>query len=248
MDFADTERGQEQQRERERERDEQAAVAAIIDDFEQQFHETLPQQSNLNDNAQAEDVLLLQQAWVREKTVPVILPHEDALVGRILNRVRRQLEFIESNSVTLQTHEKDIKLQLVLIESELERVQFLLRSYIRHRLRKLDKYALYVQDNTQEKEKLSSDEVIYLEGHLAMVHSLLSAQFLGKMEGTHENLGEDSAMVEPPPEDAHVFLQVVEPVQTKVEGTLLELRPGEVHVMRYALVAQFVASGAVEII
>lgn len=46
------------------------------------------------------------------------------------------MEFIEFNSMDL-TQRADIKLKLLIVESDLERVKFLLRGYLRTRLSKV---------------------------------------------------------------------------------------------------------------
>lgn len=178
----------------------------IIGDFENEFREGFQNAKapdaiteEIMEQQKQEDIELLQKAWIREKTAPDIFPYEEDLIERMLERIRRQLEFIEINSVELQTQEKDIKLILVIIESELERVQFMIRSYVRLRLRKIDMYALYIQEHPEVREKLNADERTYMEGHLAMLHTLFEEQFLRKLPGSaNTNLGEDTEMVVAP--------------------------------------------------
>lgn len=236
----------------------QDIVRDIIGNFENEFHQGLnASRGGMRGDAiiarqKAEDLKTLQDAWIKEKMVPDILPYEEELIERVLERIRTQLEFIEMNSVELQTQEKDIKLMLVIVESELERVQFLIRSYVRLRLRKIDRYALYIQENGEERGKLNADEVTYMEGHLAMLYELFEEQFLRRLGGG--NLGEDAAMVEMPPRDAHVFFTCTEAAHAHVEGEdngengQLALRPGEVYVMRYASIAEALSRGAAAVI
>lgn len=237
------------ERDRERELEEKEQVRGIIGGFEQAFHADLAEargDGGQQDQAEKEaDMRRLEQAWLREKSVPALLPYEDELIERILERVRTQLEFIETNSVELQTHEKDIKLMLVIVESELERVQFLLRAYVRLRLRKIDTYALYIQAQEQGGDPaasvLSPDEKTYMEGHLAMIHGLFDAQFVGRLHSAQGNLGDDPAMVVAPPTDSHVFFRVV----SEAPG---HLGQGEVHVARFSTVAQALAHEELEIV
>ncbi|KAL6944679.1 hypothetical protein ACO0RG_001424 [Hanseniaspora osmophila] len=53
---------------------------------------------------------------------------------------------------------RDKKLPLLCMEAELERVKFLVRSFIRCRLSKIDKYLVYIRQNDVPTEELDEDE------------------------------------------------------------------------------------------
>lgn len=72
------------------------------------------------------------------------------------------MEYIEENTLDLPP-EKDIKVKLLIVESELERIKFLIRSYLRSRLTKIDKYTLYLKSDQEQLVKLSEKEVQYME-------------------------------------------------------------------------------------
>ena len=237
----------------ERRRNEQQVVKGIIDNFENEFYEGLHASrgagnERANEREKDEDMKFLREAWIKEKMVPDILPYEEGLIERILERIRTQLEFIEMNSLELQTQEKDIKLMLVIVESELERVQFLIRSYVRLRLQKIDQYALHIQENENQREKLNQDEVTYMEGHLTMLYELFEDQFLKKTRSRINNIGEDQDMVDEPDLDRHVFLQCTEPSRAPIDAEELVLSPGEVYVMRYRSVAKLLSRGEAVVI
>lgn len=236
-------------RDQERERQNQNAVNDIISNFENEFHQGINESRAFRENTNNEiiqkqkknDFKLLQEAWIKEKMVPDILPYEEGLIERIIERIRKQLEFIEMNSVELQTEEKDIKLMLVIVESELERVQFLIRSYVRLRLQKIDKYALYIQGNNNEREKLNLDEVTYMQGHLSMLYELFDEQFLKKIHAKTSNIGEDELMIDEPDLDRHVLFRCERESRALVEGEIFTLKKGEVYVMRYKTVAELLS-------
>lgn len=71
--------------------------------------------------------------------------------------------FIEENTIDMRPEEKDLKLKLLIVESELERVKFLIRGYLRMRLSKIDKYTLYIQQNEGLLKRLSTEEVQYMQ-------------------------------------------------------------------------------------
>lgn len=71
--------------------------------------------------------------------------------------------FIEENTIDMRPEEKDLKLKLLIVESELERVKFLIRGYLRMRLAKIDKYTLYIQQDEGLLKRLSTEEVQYMQ-------------------------------------------------------------------------------------
>ncbi|KAL1646354.1 GINS complex subunit [Diplodia intermedia] len=81
----------------------------------------------------ARDLQDLTRLWVAERVAPEILPYPDALMERVLDRVRRQIEVVEE-----QTGNMDPKtnFRLILYQTELERFKFLVRSFLRARIAK----------------------------------------------------------------------------------------------------------------
>lgn len=110
----------------------------ILREFERDSRPNEANQIKLKED----DLQELTQAWISERMAPELLEYKDLLIERVLSRIREQVEYIELNSIELQTQEKDIKLQLMIIESELDRVNFILRSYLRTRLSKVSIYTL----------------------------------------------------------------------------------------------------------
>lgn len=84
----------------------------------------------------ADDLQKLKQAWVSERTAPELLPFVQEIVDRVMGRIRKQIEYIEINSMNM-TAAPDAKLKLLIVETDLERVKFVLRGYLRARLLKV---------------------------------------------------------------------------------------------------------------
>ncbi|GAV27218.1 hypothetical protein PMKS-000682 [Pichia membranifaciens] len=79
----------------ERKRNEQQVVKGIIDNFENEFYEGLHASrgagnERANERDKDEDMKSLRHAWIKEKMVPDILPYEEGLIERILERIRHQ--------------------------------------------------------------------------------------------------------------------------------------------------------------
>lgn len=108
-----------------------------IDDILRDFEREVRPKSAGEAQRKQQDLQELTQSWISERMSPELLEYKGELLDRVLQRVRGQIEFIETNSIELQKQEKDIKLQLMVVETELDRVNFLLRSYLRARLSKV---------------------------------------------------------------------------------------------------------------
>lgn len=80
------------------------------------------------------DLQQLTRCWVTERVAPELLPWPEEVVERVLKRIRRQIELVED-----QTGDMDPKtgFRLIVVQTELERFKFLVRSFLRARLRKV---------------------------------------------------------------------------------------------------------------
>ena len=58
-----------------------------------------------------------------------------------------------------------------ILELEISRIQFIIKSYLRIRLQKIEKYAFFYEKN--ETFKLSAQELEYLKGYLKMLREYL---------------------------------------------------------------------------
>lgn len=222
----------------------------ILRDFDRQTRQKPLVESKLREN----DLESLQKSWISERACPELLEYQTALLERILTRIRHQVEFIELNSIELQSHTvKDIKLQLMLVESELERVNFLIRGYLRTRLRKIDKFTLSIYNNEQSLKKLSPQELGYMDGHFKALSSLFNNQFLSHLPENLQPLddteGGISMIVEPDLEEA-VFVRVLNTISNAVlvGNEEVELDQDGIYVMRYSSVRPHIHSGDVILI
>lgn len=90
----------------------------------------------------AELIELMEEVWVNEKFAPEILPHKHEVVECVLG----QISYMEKNLSTLPS--TDFKKGIH--QLEVDRIRFLVTSYIRHRLVKIENYVLHI---LKEEEK-----------------------------------------------------------------------------------------------
>ncbi|KAK2740292.1 GINS complex subunit [Myotisia sp. PD_48] len=100
--------------------------------------------------ATALDHQLLTRFWVAERAAPELLPWPGTLVERMMKRLAKQITTIEDLSIAASdpasnpnSNPTTSTLSLSILQSDLSRTQFLLRSLLRQRLSKLTKYSIY---------------------------------------------------------------------------------------------------------
>ena len=86
---------------------------------------------------------------INERMAPELLPYKQDLMSTVLTMMSNQQQYL------LESHEYgdmngdsgvlsgDFKLQLMIIETDLERLNYIVRLYIRTRLSKLNKFTIF---------------------------------------------------------------------------------------------------------
>ena len=162
--------------------------------------------------------------------------------------------------------------RLIIIQTELERFKFLVRSYLRARIAKvipyrehlmcvlviapqIDKHALYILTNPTQKSRLSPSEIQYATAHHSLLHAHYHSSFLSQFPNSLQRLDDTAggiSMIEQPDADKAVFVRALRDVDTPivVEGTdiAFEMRRGDVYVVRWSAVRELVMEGDAELI
>ncbi|AED95757.1 DNA replication protein-like protein [Arabidopsis thaliana] len=102
------------------------------------------------------DVELLKRAWRNEKAAPEILQYEGALV----DRAKEQIELVEETIEDYVENGID-PLVVSLYQMDLDRAQFLLRSYLRVRLLKIEKFMFHNLNSEEAERRLSEQEKVF---------------------------------------------------------------------------------------
>lgn len=198
------------------------------------------------------DLQELTRAWVTERSAPEILPWPDILMERILERLHRQIELVEE-----QTGNTDPKanFRLIIIQTELERFKFLVRSFLRARIAKIDAHALHHLTDPSTKARLSPSELQYATAHISLLHAHYHSSFLSQFPTSLQRMDDTAggiSMVEGPDVDKAVFVRalkdVEEPVYVEGTDTAFDMRRGDVVVVRWSAVREVVMAGDAELI
>jgi GINS complex subunit 4 len=183
----------------------------------------------------------------------------DGLIERCTNRIKQQIELVER-----MTGDMDPKtnFSLIIIQTEVERWKFLIRSFLRARISKIDKHTLHYLSTPALQERLSEMEVAYATRHQQLLHNHYLASFLGSFPGNLQNLNDTAggiSMIGGPDEDAGVFVRglgnreggggtVIVRGRGRDGDGEVEVERGEVVVARWSDVRELVEKGEMEMV
>ncbi|KUJ18630.1 GINS complex, Sld5 component [Mollisia scopiformis] len=207
------------------------------------------------------DLQALTRAWVNERGAAELLPWpKDGLVERATNRIKQQIELVET-----MTGDMDPKtnFSLIIIQTEVERWKFLIRSYLRARIAKIDKHTLHYLSTPALMERLSKTEVAYATRYQQLLHGHYLSSFLGSFPANLQNLNDTAggiSMIGGPDEEAGVFVRGLGSREVGGEGSVavrgrgrdgdgeIDVQRGEVVIARWSDVRDLVSKGEMELV
>ncbi|KAL9252926.1 DNA replication complex GINS protein SLD5-like protein [Drosera capensis] len=134
------------------------------------------------------DVELLKRAWRNEKGAPEILEYQSALVRRSTQQIHHMEDLIEE-----LTKRGDDPLIVSIYQIDLDRAQFLLRSYLRIRLQKIEAAMLHIA-KTDLWNRLSRQEQNFAQRCIEDMGSHMDESVLSKLpSGYQSNLKQSNA-------------------------------------------------------
>ncbi|XP_027621286.1 DNA replication complex GINS protein SLD5 isoform X1 [Tupaia chinensis] len=200
----------------------------------------------------AELIERLEQAWLNEKFAPELLESKSEIVECVME----QLDHMEEN--LRRAKKGDLKVSIH--RMEMERIRYVLSSYLRCRLMKIEKFFPHVLEKEKtrpegEPPSLSPEEFAFAREYMANTETYLRNVALKHMPPNLQKVALLQA-VPKPDLDSYVFLRVkerqenilVEPESDEQRDYVIDLEEGSQHLIRYKTIAPLVASGAVQLI
>lgn len=192
-------------------------------------------------------LIAIEEAWLNEKFAPEILPHQADLVDCML----QQITHMEDNMKRLDKGD----LRLMVHRMELDRIKFVISSYLRARLEKIEKYTIHIlsQEANRSPEEcyLTPAELQFAKEFLASIENLFRTVALQHMPGNFQTFEVNRLSVKPNMQ-AYVFLRANQRVDGIVlPGSLdeeIDFEQGSQHIIQYSAIANLVKSGAVQLI
>lgn len=217
-------------------------------------------------NVKSEDLnLQLVTAMLNERMAPELLPHKHELMKEVLSKLLSQQQYLldsyeygDSNAES-GVLSADFKIQLMIIETEIERLSYLVRLYVRTRLAKIDEFTIFYINKTSDEPEgapalMSAQEKTYMHKHFKILTQLYNNSFLKKFPDSltylDDTTGVDS-MITTPELNQPVFIRVIrqKPIILNLgdEGEL-ELVQNGVYVVIYRLIRTYLELGDIELI
>ncbi|XP_010558447.1 PREDICTED: DNA replication complex GINS protein SLD5 [Tarenaya hassleriana] len=200
------------------------------------------------------DVELLMRAWRNEKAAPEILQYEAALV----ERTKEQIELVEETIEEYVTSGID-PLVVSLYQMDLDRTQFLLRSYLRVRLMKIEKYMFHSLKSEDAERRLSEQEKTFARRCADDLAKHLEESVLLKLPENYQSvlkqsvISEGDDMVPQPHLDTFVVSKSKNFVSLNLyeEGEspeTVEMEHGDLYFIRYKIIKRAVESGQIDLL
>ncbi|KDO71967.1 hypothetical protein CISIN_1g027653mg [Citrus sinensis] len=137
------------------------------------------------------DAELLKTAWRNEKAAPEILQFQAPLV----KRAKEQIQLMEETVEEYEESGMD-PLTVSLYQMDLDRAHFLLRSYLRVRLQKLEKYMFYIWKNESLWSRLSDPEKMFVQRCIDDMEKHLEETVLSKLPDNYQSVRRQSVISE----------------------------------------------------
>jgi len=141
-----------------------------------------------------------------------------------------------------------------LVQMEMERVGWILRSYIANRQEKLMKYAHYVNRTPEIQTRISAGEQKLIRSYQQIFDESLMRDVLGslpdELQTLDEELPDGRSMVSQPDLDRSVFIRVKEDCGPVIlpDGNQIEFKKRGIYLISYRVVEDLVLRGQVELV
>ncbi|KAI0136314.1 hypothetical protein BJ170DRAFT_677193 [Xylariales sp. AK1849] len=202
---------------------------------------------------ETQDLQRLTRAWIAERSAPELLDWPaDNLFERMNERIKAQIEKVEE-----MTGDMDPKTNfaLIVIQTELERFKFLVRSYLRARVAKIDKHTLHYLSTPALRSRLSQTELAYATRHQALLHNHYLSSFLSSFPANLQNLNDTSGnitMIDTPDLETAVFIRLLRDTHVEARGTdadgELDGKAGDIIILRWLDAKLLVDSASAELV
>ncbi|KAJ7186785.1 hypothetical protein C8R46DRAFT_1157963 [Mycena filopes] len=195
----------------------------------------------------------LTRHWMNERHAPDILPAQDVLLSSLLDHIRRQSDTIQLLRGDPSTSEEE-HIRIMLAQTEVERVKFIVRSYVRTRLFKIENYARFIIANEEVQTRITTAERDYASRHAHLIDRHFYSSVLQSLPESQAGLDDIPNFIMPP--------MVTEPDTTRAvfaharkntiartpEGKTVDLAKGSLTLLSFAAVSDLVSSGDVELV
>ncbi|KAI9304684.1 hypothetical protein BJ944DRAFT_266449 [Cunninghamella echinulata] len=203
-------------------------------------------------DTESDPVETLTRAWMNERNAPELLPYMKNIIDALIEQIEEQTAFV-MDEMSSSIENKFISM---LYQTEVERVRYLIKSYLRTRLFKIEKYTLELLRKPDMDSLMSPQEIVYARRYQELVEVHNHESFLSHLPVAQHRQDEtvgDLKMVVSANLEAPVFCQVLEnigeinwEINNRMETT--ELEKGEIYIIRYRAIKTYLEQGRIRLI
>lgn len=200
-------------------------------------------------------VIRLLRAWICERGTPEIQPWCADVVDTVLDQIKQQQVILDLLAADETTSDEEY-FRLHLVQLDMDRGKWIVRSYLRARLAKIERYAAHILGDPAAQARLSASELGYVRRYAQMTADVFGAAVLQHLPEDMQAL-DDAApgagrggMVRTPRLDAPVFVYCREdcgPILLP-GGEPVALARGSIHLLQYRLVRTLIAQRRVDLL
>ncbi|GJE93610.1 GINS complex Sld5 component [Phanerochaete sordida] len=195
----------------------------------------------------------LLRHWMNERHAPDVLHAQEGLLARLLDHIKKQTDDVALLRADPDSSE-DEHFRIMLVQTEAERARFALRAYIRTRLHKIEKYARYIVETPEMRERLTQAELEHAQRYAALTESHFTRAVLDALpeeqRGLDDNVPFMPPMISRPDKTRAVFAHALvqcPPVHLP-DGSSMEMERGQISLTPYHVIEQLLARGEVELV
>lgn len=211
--------------------------------------------TRVEDEEQIEETPLeqLTRHWMNERHAPDLLPRQEVLLASLLDHIHRQTNIINTLRSDPRSSE-DEHLRIMLVQTEIERVKFMVNSYTRTRLFKIEKYARFIVTDEFMQTRLTAGELNHATRFAAMTDRHFRMSVLQSLPEPQSHLDDEPifmpSMITQPDKTKPVFVRArrhCPPIRLK-DGTALEMSKGHISLLPFDVVEDLILRGDVELV
>ena len=207
------------------------------------------------ENFYSPDYLALRRAWINEQRAPELLQYETSAVENIMKSLRPQWNLISARQAQWTGRDSHLRDLLIM---EADRVSYILKSYLRARLFKIQKFARhYLLQGGQS--LMSPAEIQFATNILGVSENAYKSMFLNFLPKGDEYFqslvaSDDPAgdLVRRPDIEKIVLAKVHETIGTVSTGVTADdtvtIEKDKVYMIRYDLIRDFIRDSRISLI
>ncbi|KAI8617432.1 hypothetical protein BC830DRAFT_1062435 [Chytriomyces sp. MP71] len=198
------------------------------------------------DDHEEDDVVTLTRLWLSERNGAELLPFASDVIERTLELVAAQNASVDA----LATDESDAGFVHSVYSLELERIRFVLRSYMRTRIHKIETHTGALLKNPEYRARMSEDELAYAEQFNRITLENYKKSFLDEACPPSLQTLDDAETANNPNLNQAVFCRVRRDIGPHLlpTGDTINLTKDKIYLLHYRTVKPFVITGEVDLI